>query len=91
MAPAYPTAKRAFWNMDAQTPPLMRRLSVLAGHYVIPTTFAACTDNDDEIGELNEIDMLAHAEEAGYKIPVATPVVTPSAPTGNYISILLNS
>lgn len=46
------------WNMDQKTPPLMRRLSVLAGHFAIPTTFAACTDNDDEIGELNEIDML---------------------------------
>lgn len=53
-----PNREARAWNMDQNTPQLMRRLSVLAGHYAIPTTFAACTNNDEEIGELNEVDTL---------------------------------
>lgn len=53
-----PNHEARTWDMDRDTPPLMRRLSVLAGHYALPTTFAACTDNQYEIGELNEIDQI---------------------------------
>jgi hypothetical protein len=44
------------WNMDADTPPLMRRLSVLCGHFNLPTTIAACTNDEHAMGEQNELD-----------------------------------
>lgn len=52
----YSVASR--WNMDADTPEMMRRLSVLAGHYNVPTTIAACTEDKYAMGEQNELDDL---------------------------------
>jgi len=51
-----PNREARTWNMDQNSTELMRQLSVLAGHFAIPTTFAVCTANSDEVGELNEVD-----------------------------------
>ncbi|MES2664246.1 MAG: hypothetical protein V4629_13185 [Pseudomonadota bacterium] len=53
-----PRQEALAWYMDNNTPILMRKLSVLAGHFAIPTTIAACTDNEREVGELDELDGL---------------------------------
>ena len=44
------------WNMGVTASKLMRQLSVLAGHYNIPTTIAACTNDEAAMGEQNEFD-----------------------------------
>lgn len=51
-----PYQQAAAWNMDRDTPELMRRLSVLCGHYNLPTTIAACTNDERAMGEQNELD-----------------------------------
>lgn len=51
-----PNSVAKHWYMDADTKEIDRVISFIVGKYGIPMVFAACTNDDKALGELNEMD-----------------------------------